>query len=227
MFERFVGVILLAFAFAFAFACALPAHAQQAYPSKPIHIVVPYPPGGFNDTLGRTLAARLQEAWGQPVVVDNRPGGNTLIGTDAVAKAAPDGYTLLVVAFPFAVTPSLIRNMPYDTVRDFAPVILAAQSPNLLVVNPQLPVKSVSELIAMAKSKPGALNYASTGNGSSNHISMELFKSMAGVEITHIPYKGSAPAVTDLLGGQVMVMFDNVPNVLPQVKAGKLRALAT
>src|SRR4051812_15084863 len=227
MFERFVGVILLAFAFAFAFACALPAHAQQAYPSKPIHIVVPYPPGGFNDTLGRTLAARLQEAWGQPVVVDNRPGGNTLIGTDAVAKAAPDGYTLLVVAFPFAVTPSLIRNMPYDTLRDFAPIALCAQSPNVLVVNPQvLPVKTVGELIALAKSKPGALSYASTGNGSSNHISMELFESLAGVRLLHVPYKGSAPAVVDMLGGQVQVMFDNAPNVMPQVRAGKLRALA-
>src|SRR5436305_5848691 len=181
----------------------------QTYPSKPIRIVVPYPPGGFNDTLGRTLAAKFQEAWNQPAVVENKPGGNTLIGADYVAKSPPDGYTLLVVAFPFAVTPSLIRNMPYDTVKDFAPVILAASSPNLLVVNPQLPVKSVGELIALAKAKPGELSYASTGNGSSNHISMELFKSLAGVNIVHIPYKGSAPAVTDLLGGQVMVMFDN------------------
>jgi tripartite-type tricarboxylate transporter receptor subunit TctC len=206
---------------------ALPAHAQQAYPSKPIRIVVPYPPGGFNDTLGRTLAAKLQEAWGQPAVVENKPGGNTLIGSDAVAKAAPDGYTLLVVAFPFAVTPSLIRNMPYDTVRDFAPIALCAQSPNVLVVNPQvLPVKTVGELIALAKSKPGALSYASTGNGSSNHISMELFESLAGVRLLHVPYKGSAPAVVDMLGGQVQVMFDNAPNVMPQVRAGKLRALA-
>ena len=202
------------------------AHAQS-YPAKPIKIVVPYPPGGFNDTLGRTLAAKFSEAWGQPSFVENKPGGNTLIGSDFVAKAPPDGYTLLVVAFPFAVTPSLIKNMPYDTLRDFAPVILAAQSPNLLVVNPQLPVKTVGELIALAKAQPGKLSYASTGNGSSNHISMELFKSMAGVDILHIPYKGSAPAVSDLLGGQVSVMFDNVPNVLPQVKAGRLRGLAT
>jgi tripartite-type tricarboxylate transporter receptor subunit TctC len=201
--------------------------AGMPYPTKPIRIVVPYPPGGFNDTLGRTLAAKLQDAWGQPVVVDNKPGANTVIGTDAVAKAAPDGYTLLVVAFPFAVTPSLIRNLPYDTLRDFAPVALCAQSPNILVVNPQvLPVKSVAELIAVAKSKPGGLSYASTGNGSSNHISMELFKSLAGVDLVHIPYKGSAPAVTDLLGGQVQVMFDNAPNVMPHVRAGKLRALA-
>ena len=198
----------------------------QPYPTKPIRIVVPYPPGGFNDTLGRTLAAKFQESWGQPAVVENKPGGNTVIGTEYVAKAAPDGYTLLVVAFPFSVVPSLYKTLPYDTLKDFSPVILAATSPNLLVVNPQLPAKSVSELIALAKSQPGKLSYASTGNGSSNHISMELFKSMAGVDITHIPYKGSAPAVTDLLGGQVMLMFDNVPNVLPQVKAGRLRALA-
>jgi tripartite-type tricarboxylate transporter receptor subunit TctC len=211
----------------FAFAMVMAEAAAQGYPSKPIKIVVPYPPGGFNDTLGRTLAAKFSEAWGQPSFVENKPGGNTLIGTDFVAKSPPDGYTLLIVAFPFAVTPSLTKQMPYDTLRDFAPVILAAQSPNLLVVNPQVPVKTVGELIALAKSQPGKLSYASTGNGSSNHISMELFKSMAGVDIVHIPYKGSAPAVSDLLGGQLAVMFDNVPNVLPQVKAGKLRALGT
>jgi tripartite-type tricarboxylate transporter receptor subunit TctC len=198
----------------------------QTYPAKPIKIVVPYPPGGFNDTLGRTLAAKFTQDWGQPAIVENKPGANTLIGSDYVAKSAPDGYTLLVVAFPFAVTPSLIKSMPYDTVKDFAPVALAAQSPNLLVVNPALPVKSVADLIAMAKAKPDSMSYGSTGNGSSNHISMELFKSLAGVRIVHIPYKGSAPAVADLLGGQIQVMFDNAPNVLPQVKAGRLRALA-
>lgn len=199
----------------------------QAYPSKPIKIVVPYPPGGFNDTLGRTLAAKFSESWGQPAVVENKPGGNTLIGNDFVAKSAPDGHTLLIVAFPFSVVPSLFKTMPYDTVKDFAPVILAATSPNLLVVHPSLPASSVGELIALAKAKPGSLSYASTGNGSSNHISMELFKSLAGVNIVHIPYKGSGPAVSDLLGGQVQLMFDNTPNVLPQVKAGRLRALGS
>ena len=213
----FAGMTIALFAGTTAFA--------QGYPAKPIRIVVPYPPGGFNDTLGRTLAAKFTEAWGQPAIVENKPGANTVIGSDFVAKSTPDGYTLLIVAFPFAVTPSLIKTMPYDTVKDFAPVILAAQSPNILVVNPALPVKSVSELIALAKSKPDGLSYASTGNGSSNHISMELFKSLAGVKLVHIPYKGSAPAVTDLLGGQVHVMFDNAPNVMPQVKAGRLRAL--
>ena len=216
MFKRFLA--LAAFAAMHALA--------QPYPSKPIRIVVPYPPGGFNDTLGRTLADKMQKDWGQTVVVENRPGANTVIGTDYVAKAPGDGYTLLVVAFPFAVTPSLIRDMPYDTLRDFQPIVLAATSPNMLVVNPDVPIHSVQELIASAKAKPRSLSYASTGNGSSNHISMELFKTMAGVDIVHIPYKGSAPAVTDLLGGQVQVMFDNVPNVLQHVKAGKLRALA-
>ena len=213
-------------AFALALLAVTTAHAQS-YPSRPIKIVVPYPPGGFNDTLGRTLAAKFTEAWGQPAVVENKPGGNTLIGNDFVAKSPPDGYTLLMVAFPFSVVPSLFKTMPYNTVNDFAPVILAASSANLLVVNPSLPVKSVGELLALAKSKPGSLSYASTGNGSSNHISMELFKTLAGVDILHVPYKGSAPAVTDLLGGQVQLMFDNTPNVLPHVKAGKLRALGS
>ena len=216
MFRRLVLLLLCVATQAFA----------QTYPLKPIRIVVPYPPGGFNDTLGRTLAAKFQEAWGQPVFVENKPGANTVIGSDYVAKSQPDGYTLLIVAFPFAVTPSLLKAMPYDTLKDFQPVILAATSPNLLVVNPEVPIHTVKELIAAAKAKPQSLSYASTGNGSSNHISMELFKSLAGVDIVHIPYKGSAPAVTDLLGGQVQVMFDNVPNVLPHVKAGKLRALA-
>jgi tripartite-type tricarboxylate transporter receptor subunit TctC len=220
MFKSVIPAVALALAASFG---AL----AQGYPSKPIKIVVPYPPGGFNDTLGRTLAAKFTEAWGQPAVVENKPGGNTLIGNDFVAKSAPDGYTLLVVAFPFSVVPSLFKTMPYDTARDFSPVILAATSPNLLVVHPSLPVNTVAELVALAKAKPGTLSYASTGNGSSNHISMELFKSLAGVEIVHIPYKGSGPAVSDLLGGQVHLMFDNTPNVLPQVKAGRLRALGS
>ncbi len=220
-FPVFAGMTVVALALGLGNAFA------QAYPSKPIKIVVPYPPGGFNDTLGRTLAAKFSESWGQPAVVENKPGGNTLIGNDFVAKSAPDGHTLLIVAFPFSVVPSLFKTMPYDTVKDFAPVILAATSPNLLVVHPSLPASSVGELIALAKAKPGSLSYASTGNGSSNHISMELFKSLAGVNIVHIPYKGSGPAVSDLLGGQVQLMFDNTPNVLPQVKAGRLRALGS
>jgi tripartite-type tricarboxylate transporter receptor subunit TctC len=200
------------------------AHAD--FPDKTIRIVVPYPPGGFNDTLGRIVAQKFNEAWGQPAVVENRPGGGTLIGTDSVAKAPADGYTLLVVAFPFAVNPSLYAKLPYDTVRDFAPLILAGQTPNLLVVNPDVPIRSVKELIDSARAKPGSLSYGSTGSGSSNHLSMELFRMMTGTQIVHVPYKGSAPMVTDLLGGHVQIAFDNTPNVLPQVKAGKLRALA-
>jgi len=203
---------------------ASPARAE--YPDRTIRIVVPYPPGAFNDTLGRIVAQKLGEAWGVPAVVENRPGGGTLIGTDSVAKAPADGYTLLVVAFPFAVNPSLYAKLPYDTVKDFAPLILAGQTPNLLVVNNDVPVHSVKELIDAAKAKPGSLSYGSTGSGSSNHLSMELFRLMTGTEIVHIPYKGSAPMVTDLLGGHVHVAFDNTPNVLPQVKAGKLRAIA-
>jgi len=210
--------------------CALlsvgPVAFSQDYPTKPIRIIVPYPPGGFNDTLARTLGQTMTEKWGQTVIVDNRPGGGTTIGTNLAAKAAPDGYTLLIVSFAFAVNPTLYASLPYDTGRDFVPVVLAASTPNLLVVNPGLQVKSVKELIALARSKPGKLNYASAGNGSSNHLSMELFKNLTGVDIIHVPYKGSAPAVTDLMGGQVDVMFDNVPNVLQQIKAGKLRGLA-
>jgi tripartite-type tricarboxylate transporter receptor subunit TctC len=220
---------MISFARAIAAAAVLAAVASPAlaeYPDKPIKIVVPYPPGGFNDTLGRIVAEKLQAAWGQPTIVENRPGGGTLIGTDAVAKAAPDGHTLLIVAFPFAANPGLYRVMPYDTVKDFAPVMLAGATPNLLVVNPALPINSVAELIAYAKTHPGKLSYGSTGSGSSNHLSMELFKSMAAVNIVHVPYKGSAPMVTDLLGKHIDVAFDNTPNVLPHVKSGALRALA-
>jgi tripartite-type tricarboxylate transporter receptor subunit TctC len=220
-------------AFSCAFLCVLCAlcgkphfASADSYPGKPIRIVVPYPPGGFNDTLARTLGQKLTEKWGQPVIVDNRPGGGTTIGTNLAAKSAPDGYTLLIVSFAFAVNPALYATLPYDTAKDFVPIVLAAGTPNLLVVNPGLPVKSLKELIALARSRPGKLNYASAGNGSSNHLSMELFKSLAAVDIVHVPYKGSAPAVTDLIGGQVDLMFDNVPNVLQQVKAGKLRAIA-
>jgi tripartite-type tricarboxylate transporter receptor subunit TctC len=197
----------------------------QNYPAQPIKYVVPYPPGGFNDTLGRIVTQKLQEAWHQPAVVENRPGGGTLIGTDAVAKSAPDGYTLLGVAFPFGANPSLYRNLPYDTIKDFTPIMLAGQTANLLVVRPTLPIHSVKDLIDAAKASPGKLSYGSTGTGSSNHLSMELFKSLAKVDILHVPYKGSAPMTTDLLGGHIDVAFDNTPNVLPHVKAGAMRAI--
>ncbi len=212
---------------ALALAIAAPAFAQaSSYPDKPIRIVVPYPPGGFNDTLARTVGAKLQAAWGQSVVVDNKPGGATVIGLDAAAKAPADGYTLVILPFSFAVNPWIFAKLPYDSQKDFAPITLAATTANLLVVPASSPFNSMKDLLAQARSKPGSLTYASTGTGSSNHLSMEKFKQMAGVDITHVPYKGSAPAVTDLIGGHVQMMFDNISNVLPHVKSGKLKALA-
>jgi tripartite-type tricarboxylate transporter receptor subunit TctC len=203
---------------------SLGAHAQT-WPAKPIRYIVPFPPGAFNDSLARIMSAELPKALGQPVLVENRPGGNTIIGTEAAAKSPPDGYTLFGAALPFAVIQSLYRTS-FDVTKDFVPITLAGTTPNLLVANPNVPISNVRELIAAAKAKPGGLNYASTGNGTSNHLSFELFKAMTGTAITHVPYKGSAPAVTDLIAGQVQLMFDNTPNVLPHVRAGKLKALA-
>jgi len=197
----------------------------QSWPTKPLRYIVPFPPGAFNDTLARTLAAELPKTLGQPVIVENRPGGNTIIGTEIAAKSPPDGYTLYGAALPFSVIQSLYKTS-FDVTRDFAPITLAGVTPNLLVANVNAPVSSVKELIAFAKANPGKLNYASTGNGTSNHLSFELFKAMTGTQVTHVAYKGSAPAVTDLIAGQVDVMFDNTPNVLPHVRSGKLKALA-
>jgi tripartite-type tricarboxylate transporter receptor subunit TctC len=205
--------------------CPLPL-AAAAFPVKPVRLIVPFPPGAFNDQLARTLSQKLGERWKQPVVVDNRPGASTVIGTDLAARAPADGHTLLIVSFAFAVNPSLHRSLPFDTGQDFTPVVLAAGTPNILVVHPGLPATSVKDLVQLARERPGRLDYATAGNGTSNHLCTELFKSLAGVDLVHVPYKGSAPAVTDLLGGQVQVMFDNAPNVLPHVRAGKLRALA-
>jgi tripartite-type tricarboxylate transporter receptor subunit TctC len=214
----FLGVLL---AFVAALACA------QNYPTKPIRLVVPFPPGGATDLLARDVAQKLTEAWGQAVIVDNRPGAGGNIGSELVAKSAPDGYTLeMGTVGTHAINASLYAKMPYDHVKDFTPVILVAGVPNVLVVNPAVPANSVAELISYAKANPGKLNFASSGNGTSIHLSGELFKVMAGVQITHIPYKGSAPALQDLLAGQVQMMFDNLPPSLPQIKAGKLRALA-
>jgi tripartite-type tricarboxylate transporter receptor subunit TctC len=197
----------------------------QNWPSKPLRYIVPFPPGAFNDTLARTLAAELPKTLGQPVVVENRPGGNTIIGTEAAAKSPADGYTLFGAALPFAVVQSLYKTS-FDVTKDFAPITLAGVTPNLLVANPKVPFDDVKGLIAYARANPGRLNYASTGNGSSNHLSFELFKSMTKTFVTHIPYKGSAPAVTDLIGNEVQVMFDNTPNVLPHVRSGRLKAIA-
>ena len=218
-------VSLLRFALAGAALLATTA-AAQSYPSKPIRIIVPFPPGAFNDTLGRTIASKFSDGGFGQAVVDNRPGAGSTLGADLAAKSPPDGHTLLIVAFPFAVNATLYTRLPYNTEKDFVPIIHAGATPNLLVAHPSVPVKSVKELIALAKSSPGQLNYASTGSGSSNHISMELFKMMTQTNIVHVPYKGSAPALTDMMGGHVMMMFDNTPNVLPHVRSGKIKALA-
>jgi tripartite-type tricarboxylate transporter receptor subunit TctC len=204
-----------------------PAAAQGPdYPTKPIRIVVPFPAGGATDLFARAAAQKMTEAWGQSVVVDNRPGAGGNIGTELVAKALPDGYTLeMGTVGTHAINASLYAKMPYDHVKDFAPIILVAGVPNVLVVHPSVPANSVQELIAYLKANPGKVNFASSGSGTSIHLSGELFKVMAGVQMTHIPYKGSAPALQDLLGGQVQLMFDNLPPSLPQIKAGKLRAL--
>ena len=201
--------------------------AGLAWPTKPVRMIIPFPPGGTTDILGRVAAQKLSEALGQQVLPDNRPGAAGNIGTELVAKAPADGYTLLTApGSTLTIHPSLYAKLGFDPLRDFAPVTLLAAVPNLLVVHPSLPARTVKELIALAKANPGQLNYASTGAGQSTHLSMELFKTLAAVKITHVPYKGSAPAVTDLLGGHVSLMFDNMPSALPHVKAGKLRALA-
>ena len=206
-----------------------PAHAAEpapAYPSKPVRLVVPFTPGGSTDILARAVGQKLSESWGQPVVVDNRPGAGGIIGMETVAKAAPDGYTLVMGHIgTLAANPALYKTLPYDPVKDFAPVTLIARVPNVLVVGPAVPSRSVAELIALAKAKPGKLDYGSGGNGSAAHLATEYFKLKAGVDLQHIPYKGTAPALQDLLGGQIALMITGLPPVLPHVKAGKLRIL--
>jgi len=199
----------------------------QTYPSKPIRLVVPYPPGGTTDILARDVGQRLTGTLGQSVVIDNRPGAAGNIGTEMVAKAAPDGYTLLMgTVNTHAINAGLYAKLPYDHIKDFAPVILVARVSNVLEVNPSVPVYTVADLIKLAKEKPGQLNFASSGSGTSIHMSGELFKTMAGVDMVHVPYKGSAPAISDLVGGQVQLMFDNLPSSLAMIKAGRLRPIA-
>nr|WP_326534006.1 tripartite tricarboxylate transporter substrate binding protein [Pseudorhodoferax sp.] len=213
-----------------ALAAALPglaAAAGEAYPGKPLKLVVPMAAGGNGDIIARLVGKDLTELLAQPVVIDNRPGAGGNIGADAVAKSPADGYTLVLGAVgTHAINASLYRRMPYDIRRDFTPVTMMASVPNVLVVHPALPVRNVQELIAYAKAKAGGLNFASSGAGSSIHLSGEMFKSMTGVQMTHVGYKGSAPALTDLLAGQVDLMFDNLPTALPHIQSGKLRALA-
>ena len=201
--------------------------AQAAFPERSVRIVVPFPPGGAVGSVARIVAGHLSQAWGTPVVVDNKAGAGGNIGATQVAKAPADGYTLFMgTVGTHAINAALYKKMPFDHVKDFAPLSRVANVPNLLVAHPSQPFKTVPEMIAYAKANPGKINFGSPGNGASPHLSGELFKSMAKVELTHIPYKGSAPAVSDLLGNQIAIMFDNMPSVIPHVRSGKLRAIA-
>jgi len=217
--KRALAVLLLA-------ACGL--LQAQPYPSKPIKIVVPFPAGGIADLYARLIGVRVNERWSQPVLVDNRTGAGGNIGADAVAKSPPDGYTLVMGSFgTHAVNVSLFAAMPYDPARDFAPIALVLEAEGLLVVHPSVPAQSVLELIAHARAHPGQLTFASAGMGTASHLAGELFKTLARVDMTHVPYKGNVPAITDLLAGQTSLLFGTMPTVLPHAKAGKLRALAT
>ena len=210
---------------ALALSSVVSAQAAESSPSRAIRMIVPYAPGGNTDVLARIIAQRLTLSLGQQVVVDNRPGGNTLLGTSLVAQAQPDGYTIMLTTLTFAVVPSIYKKLPFDARRDFTPITLAVTLPNVLVVHPSVPAKSLKELIAHAKANPGKLNYASTGSGTSPHLSMELLKTLAAVDLVHIPYKGGGPAMIDLIGGQVSAQFIGLPVALPHIKSGKLRAL--
>ncbi len=210
--------------------CLLPAWpamalAQANYPNKPIRMIVTFPPGGSTTIIARLLGQKLSDSWGQQVVVDNRGGGNTIIGTEAMVKATHDGYTLLHVTTTHVINPSLLKT-PYDAVKDFYPITTLVGTETLLVVNMQLPANNLQELIALAKAKPGQLNFASSGSGTANHLALELFSILAGIKMQHIPHKGAGPAVTDLIGGQVQVFTNNALPLTPFVKSGRIRALA-
>ncbi len=198
----------------------------QNYPTKAVRIVVPYPPGGGTDVVARTIAQKMNEMLGQPAIVDNRAGANGIIGTDQVAKAPADGYTVLITIASHAINPTLYAKLPYDTLADLAPVSLLAEYPFVITVHPSIPAKTLKDFVAFAKSRPGQLAYASSGNGSGPHLGMELFKSMAGIDMVHVPYKGAGQAMTDLLSGQVPVFLNNFLAAMPMIRAGKLRALA-
>jgi tripartite-type tricarboxylate transporter receptor subunit TctC len=217
-----VGVLVAALA---ALVASAPAVAQD-FPGRGVRVIVPFPPGGTTDILAREVAAQLATRWNVPVTVDNKGGASGTIGSQELLRSPPDGHTLMITATHHVINPSMRRSLPYDTRADFTSLALIADVPNVLVVHPGFGARSVAELIRMAKDKPGAISFGSTGIGGANHLSGELFKSMAGVDLVHVPYKGAAPALNDLLGGQIPVMFDSVPGVLPQIQAGRLRALA-
>lgn len=216
----------------FAAACAIFAYGSsiaqpaQKFPDKPIRFIVPFPPGGGNDILARLLAPKLSESLGQPVVIDNRAGAGGNIGTDLAAKSAPDGYTIVIASNQVTMNPALYAKLPFDIEKDFAPIALAASVPMVLVVNPSVPAGSVKELIALAKADPGKLNYSTPGNGTPQHIAFEVFNHAAGIRIAHVPYKGTGPAIADVIGGQVQATFGTLASLEQHVKAGKLRALA-
>lgn len=202
------------------------AAAAQPFPSKPVKIIVPSAPGDGSDILARSLAQKLTERWGQPVVVENRPGAGGVVGTEAAARSPADGHTVIMGnAGSHAINQALYTKLPYDVVRDFAPISLVASAPNVFVVNPSVPAKTVAEFIALAKKEPGKYAYASGGNGSSAHLNGEMLKAFAGIEMTHVPYKGASPAITDVIAGQVQLMIGNLPPILPHIKSGKVRAL--
>jgi tripartite-type tricarboxylate transporter receptor subunit TctC len=223
MYIKAIAVATLSVACA---AASFEAAAQNGYPERPIRLIVPVSPGGGTDFTARTIAQRLSEAIGQQVIVDNRPGASGNIGVELAAKATPDGYTLVMPITSFSINPSLFAKLPFDTVKDFSPIVLAASAPLVLVVHPSVPANSVKELIALAKAKPGQLNYANSGNGTTAHLAGELLKKMGGVDIVSVPYKGGGPAVVDLIAGRVQLYFSTIPAASTQVKAGKLRMIA-
>ncbi len=198
-----------------------------AYPDKPVRMVVPFPPGGGTDVVARAIALKLTEQWSQSVVVDNRPGAASMVGTEMLARAVPDGYTLGFVSMSHTINPSIYKKLPFDPIADFSPVVLAATAPNVLVVSPGVGAKSVAELVQIAKSRPGKLNFPSSGNGGVSHLSMEMFRYAAGIDIVHVPYRGAGPALTALLANETQLMMATTPVALPQMKAGRLIALAT
>jgi tripartite-type tricarboxylate transporter receptor subunit TctC len=206
--------------------CVVASAAAQDYPNRPVRMVVPYAAGGGVDIVARAVSQELAKGIGQPVIVENRTGAGSNIGSDFVAKAAPDGYTLLMASPANAINMSLYRKMPYDTQRDLAPVALVGAVPSVLVVNPALPAKTVAELVALAKEKPGSLNYGSGGSGTSEHLSAEMFKSLAAIDLVHVPYKGGANAMTDVVSGQLSLMFTNMLGAMPHIRSGKLKAIA-
>ncbi len=198
----------------------------QAWPSRPVKLVVPFSPGGFTDVVARILGQKLTESLGQPVIIENKPGAGSTIGSDYVAKSKPDGYTLVMVSTTQVSSPWLYKSMPYDVFKDFTPIMKLVEGPYVLIANPKLPVKSVAELLALAKAQPGKLDYASSGNGSAQHLVGAMFATMGGVQINHVPYKGSGQAMQDIVGGQVQLGFVGMPNALPYIPSGRLRALA-